>query len=146
MAEETIKTEDKHIKIRVEGESFWALQLTENTAQVDNILLSNEVHYKDIVKFNPETMIVEKVIESTHDTIAIVYKTTEETIQEDYKKLHTYLKEKNMSLEGMGAGIALLAFPKTMTDDEIIGIMENTPIQTAPYGEAYEEGEDDEHQ
>lgn len=133
MAEET---ETKHIKIRVEGESFWAIQLTENTAIVDNILMTNDVHFKDKVRFNPETKLVEEVLESFYDTIALVYKTTEETVKEDYGKLYEYLKPKDMHLEGMGAGIALLAFPKAMTDEQLIEIMENTPIQTAPYGES----------
>ncbi|HWY34390.1 MAG TPA: hypothetical protein VNX68_07065, partial [Nitrosopumilaceae archaeon] len=95
-------SKSKHIKLHIPGESFWAIQLTEDTATVDNILLNPEVGYKDVVKFDPENNEVISVIVKNSNTFGLKYAVTDE-IAETYKKIVKHFESNSIGVEGMTA-------------------------------------------
>jgi hypothetical protein len=127
LTEKTVK-EYKHIKLHIPGESFWAMQLSEDTAQVDNILLNSDIGLKDIVKFNPEDNEVISVIEKKTNTFAINYP-SEGDIKETYKTLYNYFEEKGIKVEGMFAGTALLSVPVGIPDSAVTKIINECSIK-----------------
>src|ERR1035437_1595267 len=125
---EKTEKEYKHIKLFVPGESFWAMQLSEDTAQVDNILLSAYIGLKDIVKFNPENKEVISVIEKKTDTVAIKYPEGG-NIKKTYKKLYDYFEGKGIQVEGMFPGVCLLSVPVGVPENAITQIVAECPIK-----------------
>lgn len=124
--------EVEHIKLRVEdsegqGETFWAIKLTENTAKVDNILLNEEVGLHDIVLFDEDHNVLE-VIQKVTTTTAVKYP-AEGDIEETWKTLREYIREKGLSIEGMFKGTALISIPVEMSDEEYENIIDNCPVK-----------------
>ena len=135
------ESESKHIKLHIPGESFWAEQLTEDTACVDNILLNSEIGYKDIVKFNPENHEVISVLVKKSNTFAIKYSTAN-NIQETYKKIVEYFEEKSVGIEGIFAGMALLSVPVGIPETALHKIVSDCPITIELIENENEEDED----
>lgn len=121
-------SESKHIKLRVPGESFWAIPLSEDTAEVDNILLDGSIGLGDVVKFNPANNEVVSVLVKKTNTMGIKYPTTGD-IKETYKKVYEYLEENNIKVEGMMAGMALIAVPVGIPDSAVEKIISESPVQ-----------------
>jgi hypothetical protein len=121
-------SEPKHIKLNVPGESFWAKQLSENTAEVDNILLEPSIGLGDIVKFNPKNNSVETVLVKKTNTMAVNYP-TDGDIKETYKTLYNHLEGNDIQVEGMMAGMALIAVPVGMLDSTIEDIVSKCPVK-----------------
>lgn len=62
------------VKLRIPGESFWGTLVSHNTARVDNVLLSDEYRYGDVVRFNPSSGCVTGLISRTYPyTFAVTY-------------------------------------------------------------------------
>lgn len=121
-------SEPKHIKLNIPGESFWAKQLTEDTAEVDNILLEPSIGLGDIVKFNTKTNTVETVLVKKTNTMAVNY-SPEGDIKETYKTLYNYLESNNILVEGMMAGMALIAVPVGLPDSAVEEIVSKCPVE-----------------
>lgn len=116
-----------YIKLHIPGESFWAIKLSDDTAEVANILLSDDYSLGDIVRFDKEREVVE-LLEKKNFTGGIKYP-TEGDIKETFKKVYDYLESKDVKVEGAMAGMALIAFPVVMTDEELEKIVEECPIK-----------------
>ena len=121
------------------GESCWAERLSPTTARIDNVPFTHtEFGFNDIVEFvdQGEGGYYEftKVIEHKTKTIGFRYEVKEgEEIKAVYGKLHGYFeKEKNVAMEGLMAGMAVIAIPYDMEDRALIEMMEAAPVATAP--------------
>jgi hypothetical protein len=125
---EKSEKEYKHIKLHIPGESFWAMQLSEDTAQIDNILLNSDYGLKDIVKFNPEDNEVISVIEKKTNTFGIKYP-EEGDVKETYKTLYNYFESKNIHIEGMFSGVALLSIPVGIPSNAVEQIVAECPFK-----------------
>lgn len=137
---EKTEKEYKHIKLFVPGESFWAMQLSEDTAQVDNILLNADIGLKDIVKFNPENNEVISVIEKKTNTCAIKYPEYG-NIKKTYKKLYDYFEGKGVQVEGMFSGVCLLSIPVEVPESAVTQIVAECPIKVEILTNESEENE-----
>jgi hypothetical protein len=117
-----MSNDNNHIKLRIPGESFWAIRVEGTTDQaiIDNLLLDDEYRYKDKVKFNPSTGEVIKLVERTMHQIPVKYFVAEgEDINDVWKKIATHFESHGIEIEGMVAGIAMLSVPKDMAYDKI---------------------------
>lgn len=114
--------DNNHIKLRVPGESFWAIPVEGTTDQaiIDNLLLDDDYRFKDVVRFNPDTGEVIELVERTMHQIPIKYFVAEgEDINDVWKKIVTHFESHGIEIEGMIAGMAMLSVPKEMTYDKI---------------------------
>lgn len=121
--------EVESIKLHVPGESFWATKLTDNTAQVDNILFDGSIGYGDIVKYDPSNNEVLSVLIKKTNTSAIKY-STDGDIRIIFKTISTYFEEKGIGVEGMIPGVAFLAVPIDFLEKDVLLIVNKCPVKS----------------
>jgi len=114
------------LKLHVPGESFWAYKISENTAEIGNILMNPDYCLGDIVSFNPNNNEVIKLIEKKTTTLAMSY-SKDGDVKEKYSKIYTYFEDKNIKVEGMFAGVFLLAIPINIPEKAIEQIIAECP-------------------
>ena len=102
------------IKVRIDGESFWAKSLKNNTAEVRNIPFQGVISLHDIVKIDNENNII-KIIKKKTIQASIEYAYHKRTVQEEWKQLVKYFEKNKIEIEGMVIGYASLAVPLKMT-------------------------------
>lgn len=120
----------QNIKLRIPGESFWAYQLTKDTARVCNILLSAEIGLDDIVRFNPENNEVVSLLIKKTTTFAAEYKFSKKTIKQKYKILYKYFEERNIKVEGLAMGVVLLSVAVGIPTNVVKQIIKECPVKT----------------
>lgn len=107
-----------HVKVRVEGESLWAKTTDDpHIVILDNLPISTGIKYGDKVRIDDDHNILE-VIESTYNMLGMQYDSSgEETLKERWERIVKFFEtEENIRIEGMCAGIAMLAVPKSKAD------------------------------
>ena len=120
--------EEKLIKVRLPGESLWAVDLGEGKAELRNAPFNDGYSLFDIVKIDSDGKVLE-MIERKYRPVQIKYECTEENIDEEWKKLCEYVHSKNMHIEGFVAGYAGLSVPKEVTDEELKKLLDDSPVK-----------------
>ena len=121
-------SDSSHIKLHIPGESFWATKLTEDTAQVDNILLNCDIGFKDIVKFNPKNNKVTSILIKKTHTLGINY-SIDGDVKEAYKKVYNHFEGRGIPIEGMVAGMALISIPVELAENVVDDIIKECPVK-----------------
>ena len=121
-----MSSNSENIKLHIPGESFWGIKLSENTAEVNNILLNPEYGLGDIVKFNPEDGEVISLIKKKTNTFGVRY-SPDGDVKATYKKIHEHLNSNGISIEGMVAGLAIIAVPVGLTENMVNKIIDECP-------------------
>ena len=128
MAKKT-KKEPKSIKLHIPGESFWAHQLSKNTAEVANILFSTgEYGLGDVVKFNSRTGEVVKLVKKKSNSVIIKYSEAGD-VKENFGKLYQHFETNNVKVEGFVPGMAALSIPLKMSEKTFLKLVENCPVE-----------------
>lgn len=126
-AEEQQPKEDL-IKVRLQGETVWAVRLTPTTAEIRNTPLDERVNFKDIVEIDGHHNFI-KVIERYFEQAGIEYEYDPETIKVEYPKMAQYLRDHEVFIEGYTAGFAGVDFKKGRDHEEIKKILDNSPMK-----------------
>lgn len=138
-----INTPDaKHIKLRIPGESFWALLVEgqANQATVDNVLLSGDYSYGDLVEYDPDSHEVLRLVERRFVAARIDYDSTDgketdrdvidnEVCKDNYVQLYEHFEPHGISVEGMMAGSAMVAIPVDMPARQLRAIVDTCPFK-----------------
>ena len=142
---ETTTEVPTHVKLSVDGESFWAIPLPErghDVYRIDNILLSSDYCFGDIVRADSDHRVAE-CIETTYRQWAFNYpvpkiKGTDsvdnDQIEENWKKWRTALKEIDVHIEGVVFGTCTVAYPKAWTLSDAIQNIHNIVPELSPVG------------
>ncbi len=127
----TATTEEKKedfIKVRLSGESVWAVRLSPTTAEIRNSPLDDRVNFRDTVEIDSDHNFI-KVIERHFEQGGICYEYDPATIDIEYPKMCEYLRSNEIGIEGFTAGMAGIDFKKGRDHEEVRKILEASPMK-----------------
>ncbi len=118
--EEKPMDENKHTKVRVPGEAFWAIKTDEpDVVVIDKLPVTEGFRFGDKVRIDSEHNVVE-VIENTFAQYLLRYdgEGEQDEVQKRWERIVHFAEAHEVQLEGMVAGSAVLAIPKEKATDE----------------------------
>jgi len=135
----TIKGDDN-----LGGETCWAVPLDDGFATICNVPFFVDASYGDLVHYTNVDGIneVDEVIDSRYQSVGVTYPyATEEEARSLYREMFDHCEGKGMKVEGMQAGIAIIAFPTDkMSEAEALAIItevEGVDVIEVEDGEAH---------
>lgn len=115
---------EKLFKLRLnEHEIVWAEDLGDNKARIDNIPVSLEFGYKDIVSYDPSKKEVIEIVEKKTNTLIFQY----EAKMENWKEIVDYFGPKEISTEGLMPGLGSIALPVDYDEDKLQELIDSCP-------------------
>ncbi len=146
-----------HIKVHVVldgqigGESFWAEELGNHTARVNNLpfFCDDLVGYNDIIRYEIEDGIreFEEVLTSVTTSWGVMWEPTdkkdEEKVKEEWKQIATHLRDNDVKYESAYAGAFVIALPTNVDRDKNVNWLKalkyTCPIELQLYTDPPEE-------
>jgi uncharacterized protein YjgD (DUF1641 family) len=122
---------ENFIKLSLPGEKFWAKLISQNTAQIENVLLNNEYSLGDIVMFN-ENNEVTLLLKKVSNTALVKYEFDLFNIEEmvtNVEKIIHYFGVKGIKSEPAILGVILIAVPVGITSEQVLNIANNCPVK-----------------
>lgn len=112
------------------GEHLWAKPLGNNTAELQNIPFQDGISLHDIVEYDANDNIV-KVLKRVTRRAALNYAFRD---KESYQALVKHFEASKVKVEGAGkadekTGVAYLAFPLDMTEEQVHEIANSSPTE-----------------
>lgn len=105
------------------GEEVFAEVLSENTAKIVSIPLSNRIYnWGDIVEFEGKE--IGRILENTH---SVHYLSHRGNI-DDFELIENYFKKNEIESECLFGAFFGIAVPNDVSDEELSSIIENCPI------------------
>jgi hypothetical protein len=115
-AEETNKVkEPEHCKVRIPGESFWALKTKKpDVVVVNNQLLSDKYNFGDYVRIDKDHNVIGLVKKAPNINFILRYNDSgsEEDIQKRFTDISKCIRDIGGFTEGMVVGCMNVAIPK----------------------------------
>jgi hypothetical protein len=116
------KKPTEHIKVHLPGEWLWAIKLTATTAKLDNMPITGDWAYGDVVEFDPDSMEVTKLVERKYRSGGVTYNipkgSTDKQIVAAMRPVYKALEKAGILCEGFTAGLLGVAVPLTMTVEQ----------------------------
>lgn len=99
-------------------------------AEIDNLPVHADFGYKDIVRYNPETMIAKEII--TRVTCTALFQFDADPDDEERKKqamiLDEYFSKQDIAMQGVARDIMSVAVPYEWTEEQVMECYKNCPL------------------
>ena len=112
--------------------------LSKRTAIVKGISQNYEIGYDDLVLFDPVTNKITQVIKKNSNTVYVKFLTN----WSNFGKMDAYFSKHNIQIENLMLGIAGLAIPVDISDEDFQIIFYNCPVDCELITENFNESQD----
>jgi Holliday junction resolvase-like predicted endonuclease len=121
----------KLIKLRIPGERFWARPLSDNTAEIMNILTDPEYGLNDIVAHDGENVtcvLVKKTETAAISYVADLSEGREVILERVNKIIKHFQTDNNIQVEPTILCRMLIAYPVGVQKEVVMDVVESCPV------------------